>query len=220
MPDIQQVSNLLRELFPICRSITGNGVRKTLAILREITNFEILEIPTGTICYDWSIPKEWNVNDAYVKDQSGNKVIDFQKNNLHLKNYSIPIQKIISFEELESHLDTLPDMPDAIPYRTSYYKEDWGFCISHNQYVNLDKYATYEVVIDTSLKNGSLTYGQKIVKGESKFEFLISTYCCHPSLANDNLSGMVLWILLLHWIKQKKENIVIDLLLYLKQLEQ
>lgn len=201
-----EIDNILYRLFPICRSITGDGVRKTLAILSEITNFEILEIPTKTKCYDWTIPKEWNVNDAYVKDQNGNKIIDFQKNNLHLKSYSIPIHKKMSFKELELHLETLPDLPDAIPYRTSYYKESWGFCISHNQFTNLEKNSTYEVVIDTTLKEGNLTYGQKIVKGESKYEFLISTYCCHPSLANDNLSGMVLWILLLQWIKKKKRK--------------
>ena len=202
----QIVSNIFKQLFPICRSITGNGVRETLRILRGITDFEILEVPSGTKCYDWTIPKEWNVINAYVKDQNGVKVIDFQKNNLHLKSYSIPIHKNMCFNELKLHLETLPDMPDAIPYRTTYYKEDWGFCLSQNQYESLDKNSTYEVVIDTSLREGHLTYGQKIIKGESKYEFLISTYCCHPSLANDNLSGMVLWILLLQWIKQKKRK--------------
>ncbi len=206
MQEIKEISNLLEQLFPICRSITGDGVRQTLSILKEKTDFEILEIPTGIKCYDWTIPKEWNVIDAYVKDSNGNKIIDFQKNNLHLKSYSVPINKVISFKELNLHLETLPDMPDAIPYRTTYYKEDWGFCISYNQYINLNKNSNYEVVINTSLKNGYLTYGEKKIKGKSKYEFLISTYCCHPSLANDNLSGIVLWILLLRWIKQKNRK--------------
>jgi aminopeptidase-like protein len=152
MQEIKEISNLLEQLFPICRSITGNGVRQTLSILKEKTDFEILEIPTGIKCYDWTIPKEWNVIDAYVKDSNGNKIIDFQKNNLHLKSYSVPINKVISFKELNLHLETLPDMPDAIPYRTTYYKEDWGFCISYNQYINLNKNSNYEVVINTSLK--------------------------------------------------------------------
>lgn len=200
----KEADELLKKLFPICRSITGDGVRKTLSILREIVEFDIKEIPSGTVCYDWVVPDEWNIRDAYIEDSSGNKVIDFQENNLHLVSYSIPIDKKMSFQELEKHLHTLPNLPNAIPYRTTYYKRDWGFCLTREQYCSLDKNEQYHVVIDSTLKPGSLTFGEGIIRGYSGQEFLISTYCCHPSLANDNLSGQVLWTLLFRELKRQK----------------
>lgn len=199
-----EVKDLFERLFPICRSITGNGVRQTLSILKKITDFKIEEIPSGTECYDWTVPKEWNIIDAYVEDSTGKKVIDFKKNNLHLVNYSIPIDEILSFQDLEKHLFTLPDLPDAIPYRTTYYKEDWGFCLTYEQFKYLNKNEKYHVKIDSSLKPGNLTYGEYVINGNSGKEFLISTYCCHPSLANDNLSGPILWTYLLKELKSKK----------------
>lgn len=181
----------MSELYPICRSITGNGVRETLRIIKKHIPLTIHEVPSGTRVFDWTIPKEWNIHDAYVKTSSGEKVIDFRKNNLHVLNYSVPVNKTLSLGELKEHLFSLPDHPDWIPYRTSYYKENWGFCISHNQLMNL-KEDEYEVCIDSSLDNGYLTYGECYIKGKNPEEMLISCHICHPSLCNDNLSGMVL----------------------------
>jgi len=193
-----------KKLFPICRSITGNGVRKTLSILQEIVGFDIKEIPSGTECYDWIIPDEWNIKDAYIKDPSGNRVVDFQRNNLHVVNYSSPLDKILSFKELQKHLYTLPDMPEAIPYRTSYYNKDWGFCLSQKQLDSMNKEIKYHVKIESTLKPGNLTYGESYIKGTSGKEYLISSYCCHPSLANDNLSGITLWAFLLKKLSKIK----------------
>lgn len=203
---VKEIDNLFEQLFPICRSITGNGVRKSLSILKKITDFQINEISSGTICYDWKVPNEWNITDAYVKDSSGKKIIDFQKNNLHVVNYSMPIDVTLTFEELEKHLHVLKDYPDSIPYRTTYYKEDWGFCISYEQFKKIDKNSKYHVKINSTLKPGKLTYGEYVIEGNSGKEFIFSTYCCHPSLANDNLSGFVLWILLLRKLKSIKTN--------------
>ena len=160
-----EMYQLMIELYPICRSITGDGVRKTLEIIGNHIPIKKHEIPTGTPVFDWNIPKEWNINDAYVIDPDGNKIIDFKKSNLHVLNYSIPINKKIPLEELKMHLHTLPEQPEVIPYRTSYYEEDWGFCLTHNQFLKL-KEGEYQVVIDSSLKNGNLTYGEYYVKGE------------------------------------------------------
>ena len=176
-------------MFPICRSITGNGVRETLKIIGEHIPLEIHEVPTGTQVFDWTVPKEWNIRDAYVIDPKGKKIIDFQKSNLHILNYSVPINKTVSLDELKQHLFTLPDHPDWIPYKTSYYKENWGFCLSHNKYLSLEE-GDYKVVIDSTLADGHLTYGEFLIPGESNDEILISTHVCHPSLANDNLSGI------------------------------
>jgi|TARA_B110000495_G_scaffold203808_1_gene229671 aminopeptidase-like protein len=203
---IREINNLFEQLFPICRSITGDGVRKSLSILKEITDFQINEIPSGTICYDWKVPNEWNISNAFVEDSNGNKIIDFQKNNLHVVNYSIPIDDILTFEELEKHLHMLKDHPDSIPYRTTYYNEDWGFCISYEQFKKMDRNSKYHVKIDSTLKPGKLTFGEYVIEGDSGKEFIFSTYCCHPSLANDNLSGLVLWILLLRKLKSIKTN--------------
>jgi len=201
---VDEAQKLFNELFPICRSITGNGVRKSLDILKKVTEFDVKEIPSGTQCYDWEIPNEWNIDDAYIEDNDGNKIIDFQKSNLHVVNYSIPINKWVSFEELKIHLHTLQNLPDAIPYRTTYYNQDWGFCLSYNDFCKLDKEKKYHVVINSTLKSGSLSYGEYKIQGNSGKEFIFSSYCCHPSLANDNLSGTVLWILLLKILKNSK----------------
>lgn len=183
--------DLIRELYPICRSITGDGVRETLRLIARHLPLEIHEVPTGTQVFDWTVPKEWNIRDAYVKNSTGIRVIDFQRSNLHVLNYSIPISQRMSLAELSEHLFTLPDKPDWVPYRTSYYKENWGFCLSHNQLAEL-KEDQYEVLIDTSLEAGHITYGEYYLEGESSDEVLISCHVCHPSLCNDNLSGIAL----------------------------
>jgi aminopeptidase-like protein len=182
---------LMAQLFPICRSITGNGVRETLRKLQEKIQLKVSEVPTGTQVFDWTIPKEWNIRDAYVKDSSGNRVIDFQKSNLHVVSYSIPIRAKMSLADLKSHLFTLPDQPDRIPYRTSYYKESWGFCLTHADLTAL-KESEYEVCIESTLHDGALTFAECYLPGESSDEILISCHICHPSLCNDNLSGIAL----------------------------
>jgi len=180
---------LISELYPICRSITGDGVRETLRRLQRLIPLTVHEVPTGTAVFDWTVPKEWNIRDAYVKNSRGERVIDFQKSNLHVLNYSIPVNKRMSLEELKGHLVTLPDYPDWIPYRTSYYKENWGFCLSHKQFLELSE-EEYEVSIDSSLKDGHLTYGELLLPGQTTDEVLVSCHVCHPSLANDNLSSV------------------------------
>ncbi len=187
---------LLRELFPICRSITGQGVRQTLGLLARHAPLRIIEYPSGTACHDWTIPPEWNIKDAYIKDAAGRRLVDFQRSNLHVVSYSEPIHQTMGFAELEPHLHTLPRLPRAIPYRTSYYRRDWGFCLSHERFLALDRRATYEVRIDSELKDGALSLAEARLPGASGREYLFSTYCCHPSLANDNLSGVVLNTLL------------------------
>ncbi|HTQ59131.1 MAG TPA: DUF4910 domain-containing protein [Candidatus Solibacter sp.] len=193
IPDPQQLGqsiyDLIAELYPICRSITGDGVRDTLRRLQPRIPLTLHEVPTGTPAFDWNVPREWNIRDAYVKNSRGERVIDFQQCNLHVLNYSVPVQKRMSLEELKPHLATLPDHPDWIPYRTSYYKENWGFCLTHNQFLELAE-GEYDVVIDSSLQDGSLTYGELLLPGETTDEILISCHVCHPSLANDNLSGV------------------------------
>ncbi len=201
-----QARDFLNRLFPLCRSLTGEGVRQTLAILREVADFTIQEVPSGTVAYDWVVPEEWNVREAYIADSHGRRIVDFQQNNLHLVSYSIPFEGTLTFEELRPHLHTLPDLPDAIPYRTSYYNRTWGFCLSQRQFDALDRQETYFVKIDTVLAPGSLTYGEAVLPGRSGHEYLISTYCCHPSLGNDNLSGMVLWALLLRELSQRQRR--------------
>ena len=176
-------------LWPICRSITGNGLRNSFKILQEIIPFELIEVPTNTSVLDWKVPKEWNINDAYIITPQGNKICEFKVNNLHLINYSMPVNMSLTFEELLPYLHTLPNKPNAIPYLTSYYKETWGFCLTHNEFLQLPKEGNYQVVIDSSLQDGALTYGQYILKGSSEEEILFSSYLCHPSMANNELSG-------------------------------
>jgi aminopeptidase-like protein len=192
--------DLIKQLFPICRSITGNGNRLTLEIIKQIIPIEIKEVPTGTKVFDWTIPKEWNIHDAYIKDSEGNKIIDFKKSNLHVVSYSTPINANLTLEELNKHLHTLQEFPDWIPYRTSYYKENWGFCISFNDLQKLNQ-NNYEVFIDSELKDGSLTYGEYFIKGELEDEVLISTHICHPSMCNDNLSSISVVTLLAKFLK-------------------
>ncbi|MFV0482784.1 MAG: DUF4910 domain-containing protein [Bacteroidales bacterium] len=192
-------------LFPICRSLTGNGNRKTLEILSEIVDLKITEIPSGTECFDWTIPPEWNIKEAWVKDSKGNKIVDFASNNLHILGYSEPFHNKLSFDELKPHLYSLPEQPELIPYLTSYYKQRWGFCLSHNQLLSLDENETYEVYIDSSLDHsGSMTIGEAIIKGESDEEVLFSTYICHPSLANNELSGPLVSAFIYKELKKRK----------------
>ncbi|MBF0595728.1 MAG: DUF4910 domain-containing protein, partial [Candidatus Omnitrophica bacterium] len=200
----RSADELFAELFPVCRSLTGEGVRQTLRRLAGVTPFELREVPSGTACFDWVVPDEWNIKGAYIKNSRGETIVDFARNNVHVVSYSVPVNTTMSFAELDPHLHYLPNLPQAIPYRTSYYNRDWGFCLSHDQYVTLDKEDTYRVVIDASLSPGSLTYGEAFIPGDSGKEFLVSTYCCHPSLANDNLSGPILWTLLLKVLRSRK----------------
>jgi aminopeptidase-like protein len=181
------------ELYPICRSITGDGVRQTLARIADRIPLQVSEVPTGTEVFDWTIPKEWNIRDAYIAyigGASGRRIVDFHRSNLHVLNYSTPVRATLPLRELKEHLFTLPEHPEWIPYRTAYYKEAWGFCLAHNQMLALPD-GDYEVCIDSTLTDGSLTYAECLVPGRSPDEVLISTHACHPSLANDNLSGLV-----------------------------
>lgn len=187
----QRIYNLVARLYPICRSITGDGVRATLKILQEHIPLQIREVPSGTQVFDWTVPKEWNIRDAYIKDAVGDRVVDFKESNLHVMSYSVPVTTRLSLGELKKHLHTLPEQPEWIPYRTSYYREDWGFCLSHKQLLELEE-GEYEVCLDSSLQEGHLSYGEYFLRGEVEDEVLISTHVCHPSLANDNLSGVAL----------------------------
>jgi aminopeptidase-like protein len=181
--------DFVAELYPLCRSITGEGVRDTLRLIQKRIPLEMCEVPSGTQVFDWTIPLEWNVTDAYIKNKAGARVVDFKANNLHLMSYSTPVRKRMGIEELKPHLFSLPDHPEWIPYRTSYYQENWGFCLPQK---DLDRLADeeYDVMIDTSLRPGSLTYGESYLPGETTDEVLISCHVCHPSLCNDNLSGI------------------------------
>lgn len=200
-----EMLNLMKRLFPLCRSITGNGVRETLKIIKEFIPLQIHEVPSGKKVFDWEIPPEWNIRDAYVKDSQGEKIIDFKKSNLHLLNYSIPINARMTLNELKPHLFTLTEYPKWIPYLTSYYKRNWGFCLSHKQFQEL-KDETYEVVIDSNIEPGHLTYGELYIEGKSKEEILFSCYTCHPSMCNDNLSGIVLLTSLAEFLLEKKQQ--------------
>lgn len=185
----EEIYRLVAELYPICRSITGEGFRKTLARLSREIPVETHEVPTGTKVFDWTVPREWNIRDAYVKNARGERVIDFQRHTLHVLNYSIPVHREMTLEELRPHLFTLPERPDWIPYRTSYYQPNWGFCLSHRRLLEMEE-GEYEVCIDSTLEDGHLTYGEVCLPGEIAEEVLISCHACHPSLCNDNLSGV------------------------------
>ncbi len=192
----QEMHRLIAELYPICRSITGDGVRETLAgIARHVSlPLDIQEVPTGTPAFDWTVPQEWNIRDAYIKNSRGERLVDFHAQNLHVVGYSAPVHLRLRLDELKEHLFTLPDYPDRIPYRTSYYKESWGFCLTHSQFVTLSDDEEYEVFIDSTLAPGHLTYGEWFLPGTNgnEEEILISCHVCHPSLCNDNLSGIAL----------------------------
>ena len=187
----EQMYGLVKDLYPICRSITGNGVRKTLERISQEVPVTVHEVPSGTAVFDWTVPREWNIQDAYIITPTGEKIAEFRKHNLHVLNYSVPVNKKVMLDELKQHLFTLPDHPDWIPYRTSYYKDAWGFCISHNEFQSLPE-GEYEVFIDATLESGHLTYGELFIQGETNEEVLFSCHVCHPSLCNDNLSGIAL----------------------------
>jgi aminopeptidase-like protein len=182
---------LMTELYPVCRSITGEGYRTTMAILAKHLDLDIREVPSGTQVFDWTIPREWNIRDAYVANSRGERVIDFRESNLHVMSYSVPVDTRMPLGELREHLHSMPEQPDWIPYRTSYYAENWGFCLAHRQLEALPE-DDYRVVIDSTLANGHLSWGECLVEGESGDEVLVSSHACHPSLCNDNLSGVVL----------------------------
>jgi aminopeptidase-like protein len=190
-----EMYSLIEQLYAICRSITGDGVRRTLEIVRQSIPLEIHEVPSGTSVFDWTVPNEWTIRDAYVKASDGRRVIDFERSNLHVVGYSVPVRTRMSLAELRQRIFTRPDLPDAIPYRTSYYTPSWGFCASQR---DVDRLAEddYEVVIDASLEPGSLTYGELYVPGRTPDEVLVSCHVCHPSLCNDNLSGIALAVAL------------------------
>ena len=202
----QEMYDWAVDLFPINRSLTGDGVRKTLNYIKDIIpEMNIFEVPSGTKCFDWIIPKEWNCDDGYIIDPDGNKICDFKNNNLHVVGYSTPIDKEINYEELVEHLYHIEDQPTAIPYITSYYSERWGFCLSFNAFQKLKK-GTYKVKISSELKDGNLTYGEVKLKGESEKEIFLSTYVCHPSMANNELSGPVVTTALVNFVKLIKNR--------------
>lgn len=197
---------LIERLYPICRSITGDGVRHTLDVLSESIPIERHEVASGTEVFDWTVPPEWNITDAYVKDSTGRKVIDFQQHNLHVVNYSEPVRATMTLDELRPRIFTLPDFPDRIPHRTSYFNRTWGFCMRHNDYLALED-DEYEVAIDSTLDDaGHLTYGELLIPGDSDEEILFSTHVCHPSLCNDNLSGIALATFLARSILDRPER--------------
>src|SRR5262245_39126018 len=187
----RQLYDCVADLYPICRSITGEGTRETLRRIQRLIPLTLHEVPSRTQVVDWTVPLEWNVRDAYVKTGGGERVIDFRRSNLHVLNYSVPFRGRLRLGELKPHLFTLPDAPEWIPYRTSYYSERWGFCLSQRQLDELED-VEYEVCVDASLEPGSLTYGEYYLRGQSTDEILISCHVCHPSLANDNLSGVAI----------------------------
>lgn len=195
----EEMHRWMGELFPICRSITGHGLRETLRLIQKRIPVTIHEVPSGTKVFDWTVPSEWNIQDAYIKNLRGERIVDFLKCNLHVVSYSQPVKQRLSLAELKQHLFTIPDRPDWIPYRTSYYKESWGFCLSHNQFLQL-KDEEYDVCIDASLIEGNLTYGEYCLQGQMQDEVLISTHVCHPSLCNDNLSGIAVATFLADWL--------------------
>ncbi|HZA05048.1 MAG TPA: DUF4910 domain-containing protein [Propionibacteriaceae bacterium] len=181
----------MRELYPICRSITGDGVRETLRLIGRDIPVEVQAVPSGTQVFDWTINDEWNVRDAYIADVDGNRLVDFRAHNLHLVSYSVPVRAQMSLEELRPHLHTLPGHPDWIPYRTSYYSRTWGFCLAQAQLESLSS-GPFEVVVDSTIAPGELNYGELVIPGERDEEVVISAHVCHPSLANDNLSGITI----------------------------
>jgi len=203
--DGQMMMEFIARLFPICRSITGNGVRKTLDIISEIIPIDRYEIPSGTQVFDWDVPKEWNIRSAWIRNSRGETIIDFADSNLHVLNFSAPVHTTLSLSQLKEHLYTIPSQPDLVPYRTSYYQENWGFCMSHNQMMSLPE-DNYEVYIDSSIDKGYMSFGEYFIPGEISDEVLISTHICHPSLANDNLSGIAITAFLAKELSKRRHR--------------
>jgi aminopeptidase-like protein len=201
----REAYDVVSRLYPICRSITGDGVRQTLKLLQEVIPLGIHEVPTGTGVFDWTVPKEWNIRGAYIKDADGKTVIDFANCNLHVVGYSAPVRQRLSLEQLKNHVFTLPLHPTWIPYRTSYYRESWGFCLSDAQLRSLAD-GDYDICIDSTLEDGHLTYGEYFVPGRTDDEVLISAHVCHPSLANDNLSGISVAALLARELRRRSSR--------------
>ena len=202
-----QINSYLQRLWPICRSLTGNGVRESLHILNEIVPLDIHEVPSGSEVFDWTVPNEWNIRSAQLINPKGEVIADLTVNNLHVVNYSIPMQGEFTYDELKGHVYTLEEQPDVIPYITSYYKRHWGFCLSYNKWIQQPREGLYRVHIDSTLEPGHLTYGECVLKGETDEEILISTYVCHPSMANNELSGPIvaagIYSLLAQWPSRK-----------------
>ena len=189
-PAGERMYELVAALYPICRSITGDGVRETLRAIRQLVPLEVHEVPTGTAVLDWTVPREWNIRDAYIATPDGRRIVDFRSSTLHVVSYSVPVRRRMTLAELDPHLFSLPEHPDWIPYRTSYYKEEWGFCLADRVRRGLDAEVEYDVCIESTLADGALTYGECLLPGTSSEEVLLSCHCCHPSMANDNLSGI------------------------------
>lgn len=203
-----EIQSYLERLFGITRSITGDGNRETLQILQEIVPLTIQEYPSGESVFDWVIPKEWNIKDAWIKNSKGEKLVDFKVSNLHVVSYSMPVDTKMDFKDLDKHLHYLKDLPDAIPYRTSYYNQSWGFCLSYNQYkMFFHDGEEYEICIDSEFKEGSLSIGELLIRGRSSKEHLLSCYICHPSMANDSLSGVVTTAFLARQLLQKQKEL-------------
>lgn len=198
--DGKAMMGLIEELFPICRSITGNGIRQTLEILQRYIPLHRIEVPSGTKAFDWTVPCEWNIREAYIARQDGTRVVDFTANNLHVVQYSRPIDATMPLGDLRPHLHTIPDRPDCIPYRTSYYAENWGFCLTHRD-MSLLQDEHYRVVIETDLVPGHLSYGELVIPGRTDEMVLFSSHICHPSLANDNLSGIAVQTMLARFVQ-------------------
>src|ERR1700761_8071835 len=206
MNEGDEIYLLAKRLWPICRSITGDGVRKTLSIINEyLPTLAIHEIPSGSACFDWQVPLEWNISDAYIIGPDGAKIVDFKRNNLHVIGYSLPVDLELDLEQLQDHLHSIPEQPDAIPYVTSYYAPRWGFCISDSQRKALVG-GKYRVRIDSCLKSGALTYAELILPGDLDREVLISTNICHPSRANNELSGPSVTTYLARWLTSRSRH--------------
>jgi aminopeptidase-like protein/spore coat polysaccharide biosynthesis protein SpsF (cytidylyltransferase family) len=202
-----ELADYLQRLFPLCRSITGYPNRETLKVLQEIIPLTLHEVPSGTVVYDWTVPEEWNIRDAWIADSSGRRIVDFRQSNLHVVSYSEPVNSVMDWAELQVRLHRHPELANAIPYRTSYYKRDWGFCVTHAQFAELEAWGgLFTVVIDSELKPGSLTYGEYLIPGRSAREILLSCYICHPSMANDSLSGVLLTAFLARYIASLKNR--------------
>lgn len=195
---------LMTRLFPICRSLSGPGNRETLNILSEHLPIDQIEIPSGSEVFDWTVPNEWSIREAWVENSEGHRVIDFAEHNLHVVGYSIPVDQVMSFDELRPHLHSLPEQPDAIPYVTFYYKRDWGFCLRHQDLEAMSKTNTYTVRIDSTLAPGNITLGECIIPGDTDEEILLSTNICHPSMANNELSGPVMLSAIGQWLQNRK----------------